>query len=72
MTKISPSILSCDFANLKNDIDTVIADIDYIHIDVMDGLFPPNIFLLFVLLYLKTLDNYHIYLLKLVRLKLLL
>ena len=43
MIKISPSILSCDFANLKNDIDTVIADIDYIHIDVMDGLFVYNI-----------------------------
>ena len=43
MTKISPSILSCDFANLKNDIDTVISDIDYIHIDVMDGLFVNNI-----------------------------
>lgn len=43
MTKISPSILSCDFANLKDDIDTVISDIDYIHIDVMDGLFVNNI-----------------------------
>ena len=43
MTKISPSILSCDFAKLKDDIDTVISDIDYIHIDVMDGLFVNNI-----------------------------
>ena len=43
MIKISPSILSCDFAKLKDDIDTVIADIDYIHIDVMDGLFVNNI-----------------------------
>ena len=43
MIKISPSILSCDFANLKSDIDTVISDIDYIHIDVMDGLFVNNI-----------------------------
>ena len=43
MAKISPSILSCDFAKLKDDIDTVIADIDYIHIDVMDGLFVNNI-----------------------------
>ena len=43
MTKISPSILSCDFAQLKADIDTVIDDIDYIHIDVMDGLFVNNI-----------------------------
>lgn len=43
MIKISPSILSCDFAKLKDDIDTVISDIDYIHIDVMDGLFVNNI-----------------------------
>lgn len=43
MTKISPSILSCDFAKLKEDIDTIIGDIDYLHIDVMDGLFVNNI-----------------------------
>ena len=43
MRKISPSILSCDFAQLKADIDSVIDDIDYIHIDVMDGLFVNNI-----------------------------
>ena len=43
MTKISPSILSCDFAKLKEDIDTIIDDIDYLHIDVMDGLFVNNI-----------------------------
>ena len=43
MIKISPSILSCDFANLKEDIDKVIEYVDYIHIDVMDGLFVNNI-----------------------------
>ena len=30
MTKISPSILSCDFAKLKEDIDTIIDEIDYL------------------------------------------
>lgn len=43
MTKISPSILSCDFSKLKEDIDSIIEDIDYLHIDVMDGLFVKNI-----------------------------
>lgn len=43
MTKISPSILSCDFSKLKEDIDSIISDIDYIHIDVMDGVFVNNI-----------------------------
>ena len=43
MTKISPSILSCDFSKLREDIDTIIDDIDYLHIDVMDGLFVNNI-----------------------------
>lgn len=43
MTKISPSILSCDFAKLKDDIDTIKNDVEYLHIDVMDGLFVNNI-----------------------------
>ena len=43
MIKISPSILSCDFAKLKEDIDTIIDEIDYLHIDVMDGVFVNNI-----------------------------
>lgn len=41
--KIAPSILSCDFSCLKEDIDTIIDDIDYLHIDVMDGSFVNNI-----------------------------
>ena len=43
MAKISPSILSCDFSILKEDIETVVRDVEYLHIDVMDGLFVNNI-----------------------------
>ncbi|MCI8330163.1 MAG: ribulose-phosphate 3-epimerase [Oscillibacter sp.] len=42
MIKIAPSILSADFANLERDIRRIDAA-DYVHVDVMDGVFVPNI-----------------------------
>ena len=43
MVKISPSILSCDFSNMKEDIKTIVNEVEYLHIDVMDGVFVNNI-----------------------------
>ena len=42
MIKIAPSILSADFAHLARDIEAI-ATADYVHFDVMDGIFVPNI-----------------------------
>lgn len=43
-TLISPSLLSADFLNLSKDIDMINnSEADYIHMDIMDGIFVPNI-----------------------------
>jgi len=42
--KLSASILSCDFSNLRSEVEKVSkAGVDFIHFDIMDGHFVPNI-----------------------------
>lgn len=44
MVRIAPSVLSCDFLNLGRDIKMMEdAGIDILHMDIMDGMFVPNI-----------------------------
>lgn len=59
INKISPSLLSCDFGNLESEIRKCEkSNVDYLHVDVMDGHFVPNITIgpMFVKL-LKNLTN---------------
>ena len=41
--QISPSILSADFARLAEEVDAVSSDADWVHVDVMDNHFVPNL-----------------------------
>ncbi len=44
MTKVAPSLLSADFTDLRSAITMINAsEADYFHIDIMDGMFVPNI-----------------------------
>ncbi|SEI62978.1 ribulose-phosphate 3-epimerase [Dyadobacter koreensis] len=44
MAAVAPSILAADFANLQRDVEMLnTSEADYIHVDIMDGVFVPNI-----------------------------
>ena len=44
MSIISPSVLACDFANIQSEVEMINnSNADWFHIDIMDGVFVPNI-----------------------------
>ena len=43
MVQIAPSMLAADFLNLQKDVDIVNSHADLFHLDIMDGVFVPNI-----------------------------
>ncbi|MEW7279851.1 ribulose-phosphate 3-epimerase [Aquimarina sp. 2201CG1-2-11] len=44
LKRIAPSVLAADFANLQRDVEMINqSDADWFHIDIMDGVFVPNI-----------------------------
>ena len=43
MVKIAPSMLSADFLHLESDVEMVNRNADIFHLDIMDGVFVPNI-----------------------------
>ena len=42
MIRVAPSLLAADFADLKQELNSI-SDADLLHVDIMDGVFVPNI-----------------------------